>query len=169
MYHGKFDPKREVCTLKGTMTLTDYKSLFIYTHLYLQALIQVPSVTIQYNPGSFRWIPVPFHWNPVDSCGIWWNPAEWMHSCRNLWGIKKYRSWPPLVLLDEGWSGMDEGMISSGWRCLTEGGGVREQTAVVITYWDDKVPWVGEDVGQFRIWMGRRGVVGWASVAFFGR
>ena len=40
----------EVHTLKGTMTLTDYKSLFIYTHLYLQALIKVPSVTIQWNP-----------------------------------------------------------------------------------------------------------------------
>ena len=70
LYCGKFDPKREVCTLKGTMTLTDYKSLFLYTHLYLQALIQVPSVTIQWNPGSFYWIPVPLHWNPADSCGI---------------------------------------------------------------------------------------------------
>ena len=49
------------------MTLTDYKSLFIYTHLYLQALIQVSSVTIQWNPGSFHWILVPFHWNPVES------------------------------------------------------------------------------------------------------
>ena len=68
LYCGKFDPKREVHTLKGTMTLTDYKGLFIYTHLYLQALIQVPSVTMQ------------------------WNPVEWMHSCRNLWGIKKYSS-----------------------------------------------------------------------------
>ena len=70
LYRGKFDPKREVHTLKGTMTLTDYKSLFIYKHLYLQALIQVPSVTIQWNPGSFHWILVPFHWNPADSCGI---------------------------------------------------------------------------------------------------
>ena len=49
LHHGKFDPKREVHTLKGIMTLTDYKSLFIYTHFYLQALIQVPSVTIQWN------------------------------------------------------------------------------------------------------------------------
>ena len=61
LHCGKYDPKREVCTLRGTMTLTNYKSLFIYTHLYLQALIQVPSVTIQWNPGSF-------HWNP-QSCG----------------------------------------------------------------------------------------------------
>ena len=55
LYHGKFDPKREVCTLKGTMTLTDYKSLFIYTHLYLQALIQ--------DSGSI----------PLESGGIWQN------------------------------------------------------------------------------------------------
>ena len=32
---------------------------------------------------------------------------------------------PPLVLLDEVWSGMDEGLISAVWRCLTEGSGVR--------------------------------------------
>ena len=67
MYCGKFDPKREVCTLKGTKTLTDYKSLFIYTHLYLQALIQVSSFTIQWNPGSFHWILVLFDRNPVES------------------------------------------------------------------------------------------------------
>ena len=30
---------------------------------------------------------------------------------------------------------------------LSEGGGVREQAAVVITYWDDGVPWVGEKLG----------------------
>ena len=35
------------------------QSLFIYTHLYLQALIQVPSVTIQ--------------WIPMESGGIQWN------------------------------------------------------------------------------------------------
>ena len=46
-------------------------------------------------------------------------------------------SWPPLVLLDEGSSGMDEGMVSAMWRCLSEGGGVGG------TGWDDEVPWVG--------------------------
>ena len=35
-------------------------------------------------------------------------------------------SQPPLVLLEEGWSGMDEGMMSAGWRSLTEGGCVGE-------------------------------------------
>ena len=43
---------------------------------------------------------------------------------------------------------------------MSEGGGVREQAAVVITHWDDEVPWVGEEVGRFRIWEGGGGVVG---------
>ena len=42
-------PKKGSVYFDRTMTLTDYKSLFIYTQLYLQALIQVPSVTIQWN------------------------------------------------------------------------------------------------------------------------
>ena len=33
------------------------------------------------------------------------------------------------------------------------------QAAVVITHWDDEVPWVDEEVGRFRIWEGG-GVVG---------
>ena len=49
-------------------------------------------------------------------------------------------------------------MISVVWRYLSEDGGVREQAAVMITHWDDEVPWVGEEVGRFRIWKGR-GVV----------
>ena len=27
---------------------------------------------------------------PLESSRFLWNLAEWMHSCRNLWGIKKY-------------------------------------------------------------------------------
>ena len=68
---------------------------------------------------------------------------------------------PPLVLLDKVWSGMDEGMISAVRRYLTEGGGVGEgQAVVVITHWDEEVPWVGEEVRRFRIWEGSGGVVG---------
>ena len=70
-------------------------------------------------------------------------------------------SQPPLVLLDEVWSGMDEGMISAVRRYLTEGGGVGEgQAVVVITHWDEEVPWVGEEVRRFRLWEGSGGVVG---------
>ena len=68
---------------------------------------------------------------------------------------------PPLVLLDEVWSGMDEGMISAVRRYLTEGGGVGEgQAVVVITHWDGEVPWVGEEVRRFRLLEGGGGVVG---------
>ena len=35
---------------------------------------------------------------------------------------------------------------------------MRMVVAVVITHWDDEVPWAGEEVGRFRIWEGR-GVV----------
>ena len=34
---------------------------------------------------------------------------------------------------------MGECMISVVWRCLSEGGGIREQAAGVITHWDDEV------------------------------
>jgi len=68
---------------------------------------------------------------------------------------------PPLVLLDEVWSGMDEGMVSAVRRYLTEDGGVGVgQAVVVITHWEEEVPWVGENVSRFRIWEGGGGVVG---------
>ncbi|KIJ90822.1 hypothetical protein K443DRAFT_686475 [Laccaria amethystina LaAM-08-1] len=67
---------------------------------------------------------------------------------------------PPLVLLDEVWSGMDGGMISAVRRYLTEGGGIGEgQAVVVITHWEEEVPWVGEEVRRFRICQGSGGVV----------
>ena len=75
---------------------------------------------------------------------------------------------PPLVLLDEAWSGMDDGMMSAARRYLrgdfaaaapptcadhgTAGVGVGEdQAVVVITHWEDEVPWVGEEVKKFRL------------------
>ena len=52
----------------------------------------------------------------------------------------------PLVLLDEVWSGMDEAMVRAARRYLREGGGVtEEQAVVVITRWEDEVPWEEED------------------------
>ena len=67
---------------------------------------------------------------------------------------------PPLVLLDEAWSGMDDGMIAAARRYLrgdftvdTDGmAGIGEdQAVVVITHWEDEVPWVGEEVKKFRL------------------
>ena len=67
---------------------------------------------------------------------------------------------PPLVLLDEAWSGMDDRMIAAARRYLrgefTVGGdgmaGIEEdQAVVVITHWEDEVPWVREEVKKFRL------------------
>ncbi|KAF8802603.1 P-loop containing nucleoside triphosphate hydrolase protein [Phlegmacium glaucopus] len=73
---------------------------------------------------------------------------------------------PPLVLLDEAWSGMDDGMIAAARRYLrgdctmsssADAGdhgmaGVGEdQAVVVITHWEDEVPWTGKEVKKFRL------------------
>lgn len=60
---------------------------------------------------------------------------------------------PELVILDEVWAGMDEGMIEAARRYLREGGGVgAEQGVVVISHWEDEVPWSVEDgVRRFRL------------------
>jgi hypothetical protein len=69
---------------------------------------------------------------------------------------------PPLVLLDEAWSGMDDGMIAAARRYLRGGFAVdanghgmagigKDQAVVVITHWEDEVPWVGEEVKKFRL------------------
>ena len=70
---------------------------------------------------------------------------------------------PPLVLLDEAWSGMDDGMITAARRYLRGNFAVdadgcdgmtgigEDQAVVVITHWEDEVPWVGEEVKKFRL------------------
>ncbi|KAG6815339.1 hypothetical protein H0H87_002800 [Tephrocybe sp. NHM501043] len=58
----------------------------------------------------------------------------------------------PLVLLDEVWSGMGEGMVRAARRYLREGGVGPEQAVVVITHWEEEVPWSTEEgVKRFRI------------------
>ena len=53
---------------------------------------------------------------------------------------------PKLVLLDEVWSGMDEGMVRAARRYLRSEEGVgRDQAVVVITHWEEEVPWGDED------------------------
>ena len=66
---------------------------------------------------------------------------------------------PPLVLLDEAWSGMDEGMITASKRYLRgficdgdEVVGIGEdQAVVVITHWENEVPWIGNEVKKFSL------------------
>ncbi|THU88807.1 P-loop containing nucleoside triphosphate hydrolase protein [Dendrothele bispora CBS 962.96] len=50
-----------------------------------------------------------------------------------------------LVLLDEVWSGMDESMVRVARRYLRSGGVGDEQAVVVITHWEEEVPWTVED------------------------
>ncbi|TCD67779.1 hypothetical protein EIP91_011965 [Steccherinum ochraceum] len=60
---------------------------------------------------------------------------------------------PPLVLLDEAWAGMDEGMVEAARRYLRHGGGLKDgQACVVISHWEDEVPWGWEDgVRRFKL------------------
>jgi len=60
---------------------------------------------------------------------------------------------PPLVLLDEVWAGMDDGMVRAARAYLRHGGGVDEdQAVVVVSHWEDEVPWGVEDgVKRFRL------------------
>ncbi|KAG9221362.1 hypothetical protein CCMSSC00406_0009939 [Pleurotus cornucopiae] len=60
---------------------------------------------------------------------------------------------PPLVLLDEVWSGMDVSMINAARSYLRGESGVpgdgrgmgKDQAVVVITHWENEVPWSAED------------------------
>lgn len=70
---------------------------------------------------------------------------------------------PPLILLDEAWSGMDDNMIAAVRRYLrgevistNPGGRVRmlqgvddTQAVVVVTHWQDEVPWDDDEVQIF--------------------
>ncbi len=60
---------------------------------------------------------------------------------------------PPLVLLDEVWAGMDDGMVRAARAYLRDGVGVGEnQAVVVVSHWEDEVPWGVEDgVKRFRL------------------
>ncbi|KAL1705831.1 P-loop containing nucleoside triphosphate hydrolase protein [Schizophyllum commune] len=51
----------------------------------------------------------------------------------------------PLVLLDEVWSGMDQGMIQAARKYLRGDAISPEQAAVVITHWEEEVPWNKEE------------------------
>jgi ABC-type molybdenum transport system ATPase subunit/photorepair protein PhrA len=68
---------------------------------------------------------------------------------------------PPLVLLDEAWSGMDDAMIAAARRYLRgeyttdDSGRIKgigeDQAVVVITHWEHEVPWVEQEVKKFRL------------------
>lgn len=72
---------------------------------------------------------------------------------------------PPLILLDEAWSGMDDNMIAAVRRYLrgeiinTDCGsdirmlkGVDDtQAIIIVTHWEEEVPWGGEEVLLFNL------------------
>ncbi|KZT22455.1 P-loop containing nucleoside triphosphate hydrolase protein [Neolentinus lepideus HHB14362 ss-1] len=62
---------------------------------------------------------------------------------------------PPLVILDEVWSGMDGDMIENARQYLRNGGVGDDQAVVVVTHWEEEVPWTRgegiESVRQFRL------------------
>jgi len=76
---------------------------------------------------------------------------------------------PPLVLLDEPWSGMDDTMIAASRRYLrgethAQDSGVNDtQAVVVVTHWEDEVPWAGNEVRLFDLCV-RVGVYGIALI-----
>ena len=59
---------------------------------------------------------------------------------------------PPVVLLDEVWSGMDERMVAAVRDFLRKGGVSRQQAVIVISHWENEVPWGVEDgVKRFKL------------------
>ena len=59
---------------------------------------------------------------------------------------------PPLVLLDEAWAGMDEGMVKAARAYLREGALEDGQACIVVSHWEEEVPWSREDgVQRFRL------------------
>jgi ABC-type molybdenum transport system ATPase subunit/photorepair protein PhrA len=70
---------------------------------------------------------------------------------------------PPLILLDEAWSGMDDNMLAAVRRYLRgevistgSGGHVRTlqgidatQAVVVVTHWEEEVPWKDDEIRVF--------------------
>ncbi|KAH9935118.1 P-loop containing nucleoside triphosphate hydrolase protein [Epithele typhae] len=50
---------------------------------------------------------------------------------------------PPIVLLDEPWAGMDRAMVDAAHEYLRDGGGglSKHQACIVVSHWDEEVPW----------------------------
>ncbi|KAI0669438.1 P-loop containing nucleoside triphosphate hydrolase protein [Trametes maxima] len=61
---------------------------------------------------------------------------------------------PPLVLLDEAWSGMNKRMVDAAHEYLRDGGGglTEKQACVVVSHWEEEVPWGPEQgIRRFRL------------------
>ena len=60
---------------------------------------------------------------------------------------------PAVVFLDEAWSGMDEGMVHAAKAYLRDGDALSDgQACVVISHWEEEVPWGPEQgIQRFRL------------------
>ncbi|KAF9045131.1 P-loop containing nucleoside triphosphate hydrolase protein [Panaeolus papilionaceus] len=64
---------------------------------------------------------------------------------------------PPLVLLDEAWSGMDDAMIAAarqylrGERADGKAGVGQDQAVIAISHWEEEVPWTGDEVKVLKL------------------
>ncbi|PPQ65555.1 hypothetical protein CVT24_010818 [Panaeolus cyanescens] len=64
---------------------------------------------------------------------------------------------PPIVLLDEAWSGMDDAMILAAQRYLrgerADGKSAvgSDQAVIAISHWEDEVPWTAEEVKVLKL------------------
>ncbi|KAG6382057.1 P-loop containing nucleoside triphosphate hydrolase protein [Boletus reticuloceps] len=56
---------------------------------------------------------------------------------------------PQLVFLDEVWAGMGDHMVRAARRYLREGGVRHDQAVVVVSHWEEEVPWTIQD-GLYR-------------------
>jgi ABC-type transport system involved in cytochrome c biogenesis ATPase subunit len=62
---------------------------------------------------------------------------------------------PPVVLLDEVWSGMSEEMVKAARKYLREKVG-GDQAVIVVTHWEEEVPWIpSEGVKRFKLENGK--------------
>ncbi len=59
---------------------------------------------------------------------------------------------PQIVLLDEAWAGMDEGMVKAARKYLRDGALQDGQACIVVSHWEEEVPWGREDgLKRFRL------------------
>ncbi|KAI0645005.1 P-loop containing nucleoside triphosphate hydrolase protein [Trametes meyenii] len=61
---------------------------------------------------------------------------------------------PPLVLLDEAWAGMNKRMVEAAHEYLRDGGGglSDKQGCVVVSHWEEEVPWGPEQgIRRFKL------------------
>ena len=70
------------------------KSVYIHTFIFIGTYTGSPCQNLVESrpiPEDSSFTPEDSSSIPLEFSGILWNLAESMHSCRNLWGIKKYR------------------------------------------------------------------------------